>query len=735
MLYTVRQFCEYVETDLNALVEEVAGINRNVSDEEKKAYKGSYPVVSEMLSKAMQTNPAIGEAHISSTQMLLEYKLPAASAWCDLVILGDSKTGKHQVLIIELKNYLKKSEDYPGQYEGLMSHNGKEIQHPADQVKGYTQYCRRFHSTVQEEGADVMGCVYFTQPIDLGPYKKKPNETLTEEYPLYNKDMTDSLAEYVTERIDHGNEGFAVKFINGYYKQDRNILRQVAENLQSHAEVEKPFVLLDAQRLGFNLVMDTLQKRVKDGKKEVIIVEGPPGSGKSAVAINVWIEAVETLTKELDRGNIVFVTTSSSQKDNWCSIFNRYGEKYHASDLTVSANSFNPGMNGARMKNELLPIMADIDEKYVDENNEYSLKYSFFRDYLHEMQKRGMTTNYKENLHFLSVVDEAHALINPTAEGFRTNKTAGWCFQMGPQAYHIINESQISVFFTDGKQSFRDNESTSVDDLKAWAKELGANVTTVSLAGMQFRCAGSAEYVEWVERLFTLAPVLNAAKWRKNFDVEIVDNPSDMEEFLRKYLAEDKNCTARILSSYTRKWNSSGQLKADHDDNAEYDFDLEDKDSKRWQRYWNNPEGYNIFVQADKGSMAEDPLSEVGCPYVVRGFDYDRVGLLWLDDIFVRDGKWYVSIKNVQETAIGSTRSKAVKEQKDAIKNKLIKGRAADIDVVPAHDPRFPAATNLFNTVVQAYRILLTRAIKGVTIYIQDKETREYVKSLINTCQ
>lgn len=34
--------------------------------------------------------------------------------------------------------------------------------------------------------------------------------------------------------------------------------------------------------------------------------------------------------------------------------------------------------------------------------------------------------------------------------------------------------------------------------------------------------------------------------------------------------------------------------------------------------------------------MHQDPLSEVGCPYVVRGFDFDYVGLLWLEDIYVR---------------------------------------------------------------------------------------------------
>lgn len=731
MLYTISQFCQYVSTDLNGLIDEVANISRNVSDEERKAYAASYPIVSQMLTLAMQKNASLGDAHISTTDMLLEYKLPAASAWCDLVLLGNNAQGGNEVVIIELKNYQKNESDTPGNYEGLMVHKGTVIKHPADQVKGYTEYCRRFHSVVLNKQAEVNGCVYFTQPIDMNPYRQAPNDKLTEEYPLYNTETTKQLSDFVTSKIVCGNEEFAAEFVNGFYKQDRNILRQVAENLSDHKGTARPFVLLDEQRLGFNLVMETLARRVKDKKKEVIVVEGPPGSGKSAVAVNLWIESVIKYSANEDCGNIVYVTTSSSQNDNWSAIFNKYGKKYHASDLILKANDFNPGMSGGKMKNELLPLMRQIDGKYVSESNPNSLKFEYYEDYLKFMLDNGMTRNYKDNLHFLSVVDEAHALINPTADGFSSNKTAGWCFQMGPQAYHIIRESQVAVFFTDGKQSFRDNESTSIDDLRKFAGKLGADFTVVSLAGMQFRCAGSKEYVDWVEHLFSEKPLRNASTWKDKFSVELEDWPSDMEEKLRQRM-NSENATCRILSSYTRYWHSRNYLTAEHDDIAQLDFVLEDKNGGRWQRYWNNPQGYDIFVQATNGSkMYDDPLSEVGCPYVVRGFDYDYVGLLWLEDIFIRNGKWYLSLKHVEETANGSTRKAAMDEQKEAIRRKLINGRQKDIDVVEIGRKDFPKANAMFETVVQAYRILLTRAIKGVVIYIKDDQTREYVRQLL----
>ena len=41
------------------------------------------------------------------------------------------------------------------------------------------------------------------------------------------------------------------------------------------------------------------------------------------------------------------------------------------------------------------------------------------------------------------------------------------------------------------------------------------------------------------------------------------------------------------------------------------------------------------------------------------------------------------------------------------------------------------AVTKLFVRVAQAYRILMTRAFKGIRLYIEDQETRDYVRSLL----
>ncbi len=713
MLLKVIDFCNAVKRDMNGLINQLENdTSRSMTDSEKQELQESYKQVAHMLSMAQHTNADIADVYISTTDMLLEYHLPKASAWCDLVLLGKGETG-YEVVIVELKNYRKATETRPGDYEGLIWHNGLVRQHPAAQVRQYTQYCQYFHSTVIEEQAHCSGLVYFTQEVDLTPYKAGPNANLCSQYPLYNntEDSALSLANHVAKTIKKGDRDFAKRFVLGDYKQDRNILKQVANSLLTlrTSKVRNPFVLLDGQDLGFSKVLSTVEK-LKPNQKEVIIVAGPPGSGKSAVAANLWVECAKRFN---DRGNILFVTTSSSQYDPWANTFEMSTGNRGAKGMVVKANSFNPGLSGSIIKTTIEPHFIEVNrEKYFNGNK---LRYDLYEDYL-EYARSINLVNDAVDTHYISIVDEAHALIDPSAPHFSTNKSGGWCYQVGPQAYHIIKQSMVSVFLMDNQQSFRDNETTNIKSIRRYAKRFGAHVTFISLANMQFRCAGSKDYVDWVSHIFSSAPLHNHAKWADKFEFKVVESPNEVDEWLRS-----KNTDSiRVLSSYTKPWVSRGSLQALHGNCKDYDFILKNKDGSKYKKFWNNPQAYEIFVKAVEGStMHDDPLSEVGCPYAVRGYDYDYVGVLSLSDFVIRDNKPYLMLKNCEETATGSKRKQA---REEAMKGaKLL-----------ALDDKHPRAVEYASTIAQSYRILMTRGIKGVCIYVEDKETRDYLKTLLD---
>lgn len=734
VLYTIREFNEFVEEDLTGFVGEiccrVAG--RKPSTQEVQAMTSSYMEVSMVLAEAVKLNPSIADAYIGVPMMKFEYKLPSAPAWCDLVLLGEGH-GKKQVLIVELKDWFKNTTDCPGLCEGLIEHKGVQHEHPSDQVKGYVQYCSNFHSAVIEENADVSGCVMFTRSFNLKPYCDWPNNILTEEYPVFDRDTRAGLAEYLVGRIEKGDAEWAARFINGYYQQNRNILKQVADAFAANSGA-RPFVLLGEQRKGYHQVLFRLSQAVKNREdKRVIVVSGPPGSGKSAIALNLWAEAVRRYVSNIggdQPGNVVFVSTSTSQDENWQCIFSNYSDIESASALVLRSNRFNPGMTGGTMKRDFLPVFRAKNSKYL--KDEKSLKYEYYEDYTNYMLENGLAVGYRDNLHFLSIVDEAHALINPLAPGFSSNKMSGWCLQMGPQAYHIIRESQVSIFFMDGEQSFRDNETTRISDIAELAKKLGAECEVVDLSDLQFRCAGSVEYVDWIEGLFTAHPASNVDLWKDLFTVKIADTTHEMEEFLR--LEHAKGRSVRLLSSCTVPWISSKSLDEMHTKgDADCDFDFQNEDGTPFRRHWNNPARMDIFVQAPPGTkMHEDPLCEVGCPYEIRGFDFDYVGLLWLDDIVWRKDRWMVNLAKTLDRANTCSASQARKEQEAIRRRQGYRGAAAkEIPLVPLSAEGMPETAKFFKRVVQSYRILLTRAVRGVVIYIHDLETREHVRRLL----
>jgi hypothetical protein len=275
----------------------------------------------------------------------------------------------------------------------------------------------------------------------------------------------------------------------------------------------------------------------------------------------------------------------------------------------------------------------------------------------------------------------------------------------------------------DSDQSYRDNETTTHESLEAWANELGVkHLTHISLGDAQFRCGGSKEYVTWLETMLGLSSSDKLdTSWRKladgngAFNFNVVNDPEELDECLQPLWKQDKS--VRLVASYGRNWVTKGIGDPHKLPPNKMDFHIpyhRDGELKHWSRIWNYTPGskYQFFVQAPPGSpMHENPLSEVGCPYVVRGFDYDYLGVLWLKDLVWRDNRWMVNIDSVFETAWQITLGRSRREL-----------RAGNIG---------PYTESIIRQLQRGYRILLSRAIHGVYVWFEDEETHDHVMSLL----
>ena len=116
---------------------------------------------------------------------------------------------------------------------------------------------------------------------------------------------------------------------------------------------------------------------------------------------------------------------------------------------------------------------------------------------------------------------------------------------------------------------------------------------------------------------------------------DIVDDPEALEDALR--VRAQAGDSVRLVAPYGRLWKTKRVREPHALPPEQRDFNIRftrDGQQRLWSKIWNYApaEDYTLFVQAPPGTkMHDDPLSEVGCPYVVRGFDYAYLGVLWLN--------------------------------------------------------------------------------------------------------
>ncbi len=690
MLIEVRAFCDRVRRSLPHLLDQLQEETGRTGAEEREAWGRSLPRLCEELN-----DPLLAGFHLHLSEpgfLSVEYRLPASASWCDVVLLGMGPT-KHCAVVIELKDWDTEG-DRPGPRAALMFHQGSLTLHPSDQVRGYVDYCQNFHSVVQADGAEVHGCVLFTKKGPLSAYRAHPHGDLVKRFPVFGTEEEDKgLAEYLGALLKRPDSGFAARFVAGQYEQNRNFVTQVARVLQDPER--SPYVLLDEQRKGYELCLQEIGKALtqgETGRKQVIIIEGPPGSGKSALAANLWASLVQD---HRIYGSVVLTTTSGCQKSNWRHLYEQATPG--ARGITVAANRYNPGLTGEwASARSLTPInFRENIRRYIRENPSKN--------------------KAPDDAFDVSVVDEAHALIDPT-DPCVGSTYSGWCWQAGPQAWHIIRSSRISVFLMDSEQSYRDNETTTRSGIEEWATEFKAEITRISLAGAQFRCGGSVEYLDWLQNLLNPSSTPATTAWqvtgpggKPRFVAQVVDTLPELESRLRVEL--DAGRTARLAASYAREWVTRREANPHDLQATDKDFCFRLGGGGYWSRIWNFApnEDYTLFIQRPVESrMHADPLCEIGCPYVLRGFDFDYLGVLWLGDLIWRKDRWRANLQNVHESAWRSTRSRARR------------GLGAD-------DPALLARLK------RGYRILLSRAIKGLYLWFEDEETREYVTRQLTT--
>lgn len=284
------------------------------------------------------------------------------------------------------------------------------------------------------------------------------------------------------------------------------------------------------------------------------------------------------------------------------------------------------------------------------------------------------------------ICDESHRIRETSVSRFtRKDERSGKA-----QIEELIDASRTTVFLIDDLQVVRPKEVGSSDLIREACAAQGREVFEYQLAA-QFRCAGSEGFISWVTDVLDIEPTANPF-WEgdPDFDFRIVDSPGELEQVVIGRMED--GCSARLVAGYCWQWSDPRP-----DGTLVPDVVIGD-----WARPWNARSGAGRLARGvpREHVWATDPggIHQVGCIYTAQGFEFDFAGVILGPDLVYREGQGWVGVPEA----------------------------SYDRPVRTAGDDFTALAKN-------AYRVLLTRGMKGCAVYATDGETREHLRSRVRS--
>lgn len=538
------------------------------------AWRRSVPALLELLC----------DCGLSDLQVILEYQLPYSPRRVDALLCGvNPETGSPAYTLVELKQWQEATVVGRGLVR-VNRGNGQPVLHPAEQVRRYCRYLLGFVPSLARTPSCVKGLAYLHNAERRDGWQLDDFEF--DDYGrLYTADQLGDLATDLAASLA-AEEDAAERLLRARRAPARSLLATAAGSVSARTD----FVLLDEQQVAFEAVRGAVAEAFSHGdvRKKVVLVRGGPGTGKSAIALNLY------------------------------SAMARRGVKVvHATGSKAYTETLRRTVFGA-------------DERRAEE------VFKYFNNF----------DRAQENELDVVICDEAHRL-----RGQGANVPERWRGRVRGQIHQIIEAAKVPVFLLDDHQVVRPREIGSPADVLEIAATMGCQVVEVDLDG-QFRCGGSPLFDQWVRRLLGLAdgaPIPWSelvAGTDDEYVVESVEAPHALEAWLRAR-TRDTGATGRIAAGFCWPWSEprmeNGKLALVDDIriggwhrpwNAKQGDEVPGVPSAS---FWaSDPRGFR----------------QIGCIYTAQGFEYDWAGVIMGKDLVIRDGEWKAQVEHTEDDAL-----------------------------------------------------------------------------------
>jgi len=287
-------------------------------------------------------------------------------------------------------------------------------------------------------------------------------------------------------------------------------------------------------------------------------------------------------------------------------------------------------------------------------------------------------TQHKEDEIDVLICDEAHRMRSDSNDYGVPSKFKS----KNPQVDDLIRPAKLSIFFIDEFQIVRPKEIGSVDLIKSSASKFGIKVNDIAEFELrtQFRCSGSDAYLQWLDKLLEIRES-DINTFDAKMELKIFDTPLDLKKAIDAKNRYKEN-SARIVAGFCWKWsnpNPDGSLVKDVQIG---DFKMPWEKKNEFWKWATDPSG----------------MEQVGTVYTAQGFEFDYIGVIFGDDLVWRKDQGWTSVPE-------NTFDKQILRNNQKLTNHL----------------------------KHVYRVLMSRAHKGVYLYFMDKETENFFRSKVES--
>ncbi len=253
-------------------------LNRGTSIAEIKSWASSLA----FMDRIMQDREIPDDCGIA-----IEYQIPQTGKRIDFIISGQNESYSDAAILIELKQWSEaRITTKDSIVETWVGGRYGEHTHPSYQAWSYATLLQGFNEVVYSENITLHPCAYLHNYIEDGVINHAFYGEYIKKAPLFLKSDAIKLRDFIKQHVRYGDKtSLLYRIENGRIRPSKLLADNVGKMLKGSQE----FIMIDDQKVVFENAV-ALAKKASDKNKQVLIVEGGPGTGKSVVAINLLAE-------------------------------------------------------------------------------------------------------------------------------------------------------------------------------------------------------------------------------------------------------------------------------------------------------------------------------------------------------------------------------------------------------------------------------------------------------------